>query len=147
MTSIEGLGHSSMNNVGYRRAFSDSSNEIEDLNRFLEKVVATPFEASPLQMGQYAHRQNRERQVLRSLRIKATTSTLSISDKLASINTMSGKVLDYLDSARACRPNLGLKAGKRKLLLQRCCFSRLIIDDENGLFTCCPHVRYYYPAR
>jgi hypothetical protein len=26
------------------------------------------------------------------------------------------------------------------LLLKRCCFSRLIIDDENGLFTCCPHV-------
>ena len=80
-------------------------------------------------------------QVLRSLRIKATTSTaVDIGQAGFDQYNVGWTLLDYLDSARACHRNLGLKAGKGKLLLQRCCFSRLIIDDENGLFTCCPHV-------
>ena len=53
----------------------------------MEKVVATPLRHLPFKWGNTLIAKTGRRQVLKSLRTKATTSTLSISDKLASINT------------------------------------------------------------
>lgn len=129
----------------YRKSLSNSSNEIENFYRFLKKVVASAFEASSFQMGEHAHRQNREAAGPYIASNKShDLNAVDVGQAGFEQHNVRWMLLDSLDSARSGNRNLGLKAGERQLLLQRRCLPRLIIDDENGLFTITSHAQYYY---
>jgi hypothetical protein len=128
------------------KSLSDPSHQIEDFYRFLKEVVAAALKASTFHMGEHADRQYRNAAGPDIASNKAHNLTaVDIRQAGFEQHNVGWMLFQYLDGTLAGGGDLGLKTGECKLLLQRHCLSRLVIDDENGLSAINSHVRYYYP--